>query len=141
MKKNDQHMSEATYVSRLRCSSKHLKSGQIIESDAPTDNHGQGMKFSPTDLLSTSLAKCMLTVMGIKATEMNKVLDGSTAKVYKYMASNPRRVQKITVILDMKGDSFTQKEQKILEKIAYTCPVANSLSPELEQDIRISWEE
>lgn len=130
--------STVEYIGSLRCQSEHLKSGQIIESDAPVDNHGQGMKFSPTDLLATSLAKCMLTVMGIKTQSMEGQLDGSHAEVYKEMASNPRRVARITVHLTMKGD-FTDDEKKLLEKTAFTCPVGNSLSPELVQDIRFTW--
>lgn len=141
MKKNKKApMGHVRYIGDLRCASMHLKSGQVVESDAPIDNHGKGMKFSPTDLLSTSLAKCMLTVMGIKANSMKKVLDGSQGHVYKTMASEPRRVAKIRVDLHLTGDEFSPKEKKVLQKVAMTCPVSNSLHPDLVQEISFFWE-
>jgi uncharacterized OsmC-like protein len=55
------------YIGDLRTSSTHLKSGNSLITDAPTDNNGKGEAFSPTDLLATSLATCMITIMGIMA--------------------------------------------------------------------------
>lgn len=139
MKKNNPPMAEVTYTGELRCTSLHVKSGQVIESDAPTDNQGKGMKFSPTDLMSTSLAKCMLTVMGIRTQEMEGNLDGSKAEVYKTMASNPRRVEKIEIHLHLPGERFSEKEREMLERVGLNCPVAKSLSPELVQDVHFDW--
>ena len=53
------------YQGHLRCEATHLQSGSIIESDAPTDNHGKGEKFSPTDLLCVSLGTCLITTIAI----------------------------------------------------------------------------
>ncbi len=58
------------YKGSLRCEAKHIQSGSILETDAPTDNKGKGERFSPTDLLCVSLATCIVTTMGIKATDM-----------------------------------------------------------------------
>ena len=140
MKKNDA-MSSVDYVGQLRCRSTHHRSGQVIETDAPTDNHGKGMKFSPTDLMSTSLANCMLTVMGIRTQQMTGSLDGSSADVFKVMADQPRRVQKIIVHLYLKGGGFSEKERKVLENVGRTCPVALSLSDSLEQELHFHWED
>jgi len=57
---------EIIYKGALRTEAKHLQSKTIIETDAPTDNQGKGERFSPTDLLTVSLATCMITTMGIK---------------------------------------------------------------------------
>lgn len=140
MKKNDA-MSTVEYIGQLRCSSTHHRSGQVIETDAPTDNQGKGMKFSPTDLLATSLANCMLTVMGIRTQQMNGSLDGSSADVYKIMASDPRRVKKIVVHLNLKGSGFDPKQREVLEVVGRTCPVALSLNADLEQELHFNWED
>ncbi len=55
------------YLGELRTEATHLLSGQKIITDAPPDNQGRGEAFSPTDLCATSLASCMLTIMGISA--------------------------------------------------------------------------
>lgn len=58
---------ESRYDGALRCSSSHGPSGSLLETDAPTDNQGQGERFSPTDLVATALSTCILTILGIVA--------------------------------------------------------------------------
>ena len=55
------------YQGDLRTESTHLQSGESYITDAPTDNEGKAEAFSPTDLIATGLANCMLTIMGINA--------------------------------------------------------------------------
>ncbi len=81
--------SKVTYKGNLRTVSQHIKSGNEFITDAPTDNNGKGEAFSPTDTVATGLASCMLTVMGIKAEQMDVNMEGTTAEVTKTMASNP----------------------------------------------------
>jgi len=130
--------SQVTYLGDLRTESTHLKSGDTYLTDAPTDNNGKGEAFSPTDTVATGLASCMLTVMGIKARDMENDLTGSTAQVTKTMASNPRRILQIDVILDMKGNC-DQRTQLILERVANTCPVHHSLHPDIVKNITFNW--
>lgn len=132
-------LSEVYYNGKLRTSAVHLKSGTKIITDAPVDNNGKGEAFSPTDLVATSLASCMITIMGIRAQKMDLNIDGISAKVKKYMASDPRRIAKISIVLDMPKVKLTQKEKNILEKAARTCPVALSLDPEITQDVTFLW--
>ena len=138
MKKSDHAMSELLYSGDLRVVSRHLKSGQEVHSDAPVDNHGKGEAFSPTDIMSTSLAKCMLTVMGIRAEKLGVDMRGSRARVFKVMASEPRRVQKIRIEVEMTAHC-RENQKEILEKVGRQCPVALSLHPDLEQDIVFIW--
>lgn len=126
------------YIGNLRTEAIHLKSSSCIETDAPIDNHGKGERFSPTDLLSTSLASCMITIMGIVANRESVQLEVS-AEVTKIMADNPRRVGEIQIELKVKDFNFSEKQKKILENAAYTCPVAKSLHPEINQKINIIW--
>jgi uncharacterized OsmC-like protein len=130
--------SKVTYLGNLRTENLHLKSGDTYITDAPTDNNGKGEAFSPTDTVATGLANCMLTVMGIKARDLKLDMSGTTAEVTKIMASNPRRISKIGVVLNLpfKADA---KHKKILEHTARTCPVLNSLHPEIEKDISFNW--
>lgn len=128
------------YIGNLRAESTHMQSNSMIITDAPVDNHGKGEAFSPTDLMATSLANCMLTIMGIKAnTEGMTGIDGTVAEVTKVMASDPRRVSEIHVRLKFPKNNYTEKEKKIYENVAHTCPVAKSLHPDLKQVITIEW--
>jgi uncharacterized OsmC-like protein len=127
------------YTGNLRCQAEHIQSKTQIETDAPTDNHGKGERFSPTDMLCVSLATCMLTTMGIKAADMKVDITNAKAKVTKHMASDPRRVAKIEVevFLPANGD---EKERLILEKTGNNCPVAKSVHPNIELVLSYKWE-
>ena len=132
--------SKVIYQGTLRTICEHLQSGQQIITDAPTDNNGKGEAFSPTDLLATSLAACMITVMGIKASANAWNIDDTELQVTKIMASDPRRVSEIIIELNMPRDrTFDDKTRKILENTARTCPVALSLHPDIKQNIIFNW--
>lgn len=130
--------SKVTYFGNLRTENEHLKSGNKYITDAPTDNHGKGESFSPTDTVATGLANCMITVMGIKARDLNVTMDGTTAMVTKTMASNPRRISKIEIILDFPA-GIDERSRKILENTGRTCPVIQSLHPDIEKHITFNW--
>ncbi|GAB5564410.1 MAG: OsmC family protein [Winogradskyella sp.] len=131
--------SKVTYLGGLRTESTHLKSGNSFITDAPTDNNGKGEAFSPTDTVATGLASCMLTVMGIKARDMDVDMSGTTAEVTKTMSSNPRRISKIEVVVHLPF-SADDKTKQILERTANTCPVHYSLHPDIEKDIVFNWQ-
>lgn len=130
--------SSVSYLGNLRTSSVHLKSGNEIISDAPTDNNGKGEAFSPTDTVANGLASCMMTIMGIKANGMEIDLVGAKAEVTKTMASDPRRISKIEVNFSMPS-GIDSKSQTILERAANTCPVHYSLHPDIEKVITFNW--
>jgi putative redox protein len=127
--------SKIIYLGNLRTEATHLRSGKVLITDAPVDNNGKGEAFSPTDLLATSLGTCMLTIMGIAANNHNINIDGTSLEITKIMASDPRRVSEIIVEFNMPQQNFTDKEKKILENAAYTCPVAKSVHPDLKQTV------
>lgn len=132
--------SEIIYKGSLRTEAKHLQSNTIIETDAPTDNQGKGERFSPTDLLATSLGSCMLTIMGIKARDMNISLEGTEVSIQKNMKSEPRRVGGIDVRFDFPASlALDDKEKTILERAALTCPVAKSIHPDIEMNVNFGW--
>ncbi len=127
---------KVTYKENLRTTCEHLKSGSQIETDAPTDNKGKGERFSPTDLVATALASCMLTLMGIAVQERDINIDGTTCDVEKIMAADPRRISQINITMMLPTDrKYSDKEKAILEKAALTCPVYFSLHPDLIKNI------
>lgn len=130
--------SKVTYLGDLRTSSIHLQSGSEIISDAPLDNNGKGEAFSPTDTVANGFATCMMTVMGIKAREMDVDFSGSTAEVTKIMAADPRRISEIHVTFEMNVQA-DDKTKTILERTALTCPVHFSLHPDIKREIVFNW--
>ena len=129
--------SKATYQGDLRTSAIHLQSNNEIITDAPTDNQGKGEAFSPTDLLATSLASCMLTIIGIKARDMEVDIAGTTAEVTKVMAVDPRRVSEVHIAITF-NQALDNKTQKIFYNTALTCPVAKSIHPDIIQRVTIN---
>ncbi len=130
--------SKVTYLGNLRTSSIHIQSGTEIISDAPLDNNGKGEAFSPTDTVANGLATCMMTIMGIKARDLQIDLEGTTAEVVKIMNAEPRRIGAIEIVFQMQGTS-DQKSKTILERAAMTCPVFLSLHPDVEKRITFNW--
>jgi putative redox protein len=131
--------STVVYEGDLRTINTHLQSSSQIETDAPTDNFGKGQRFSPTDLLATSLANCMLTTMAIKTRNMSIDLKGLSIEVQKIMKQDPRSVGGISLTYNIPAhlEKLGEKEKELLKDIAENCPVAKSLHPEIE--VKIDW--
>jgi uncharacterized OsmC-like protein len=131
--------STVVYNGDLRTTLTHLKSGDHFETDAPTDNNGKGERFSPTDLLATSLATCMVTVMGIKARTMGFDLNDIKIEVLKIMKADPRRVSGIELTFHIPGSlkDIDEKTKTILKHTGDTCPVMKSIHPDIE--VKVDW--
>ena len=125
--------SQIEYIGGLRTNARHTLSGNELITDAPPDNKGRGEAFSPTDLLATSLGACAVTIMGIAANEHGFNIDGTKIEVTKIMASNPRRVSEIVVVFNFPPNNYSEKERKIIQLSANTCPVFQSLHPDLKK--------
>jgi len=122
------------YQGNLRCQATHGPSRSTLVTDAPTDNHGKGETFAPTDLVATALGSCLLTIMGIVAERDGIDMSGATAHVVKEMAPKPtRRIGKLTVKITLpKERSLSEKDKAKLERAAAQCPVHASLHPDIE---------
>lgn len=132
-------ISKIKYQGNLRVASNHLLSGVEILTDAPLDNHGKGEAFSPTDLVSTALGNCMITLMGITANAHLIKLGKIEAEVHKIMENNPRRIKEIIIEMLIEDKGFTEKQKHLLEFAALNCPVAKSLSENLTQNVSFKY--
>lgn len=130
--------SRINYLGDLRTTSVHLQSGTEILSDAPTDNHGKGEAFSPTDLVANALGSCMISIMAIKSKDLNVDLVGSTIEITKVMQAEPRKIAKIIVVLNL-PIKVDEKTRIILERVAMNCPVLLSLNADIEKDVTFHW--
>jgi uncharacterized OsmC-like protein len=132
--------SSVTYSGDLRTLATHLQSGSVIETDAPTDNQGKGERFSPTDLIGTSLAACILTTMAIRAKDLELKLKGATCHTEKIMSAAPRRISILKIRFSWpESVDFTVEEQERLESIAWTCPVKESIHPDIKLEVDFNW--
>ncbi len=123
------------YQGQLRNKATHYSGAELI-TDAPTDNHGKGESFSPTDLLCTALGTCIITIMGIRAANLNVSYEGVKADVLKYMSLDlPRRVIKVKIKIDMPLNLKDAPERAEIEQAGIECPVAKSIHPDIEQEI------
>lgn len=129
------------YKGNLRTELTHIQSGTIIENDAPTDNKGKGERFSPTDLLATSLGSCMITTMAIRAADMNLDFENTRIDVTKIMSTDaPRRVAAVEIVFNF-SDKFkaTNEQKEQLDRIARSCPVEKSLHPDIKISVTFNW--
>lgn len=132
--------STGSYQGNLNCRLTHGPSGKVVETDAPVDNQGRGLAFSPTDLTAASLASCMVTTMAIVArNQLGFDLNGTRWEVTKEMSSNaPRRIVRLTTHIWMQL-AKSKDPEGLLERAARSCPVLQSLNPEIDKPIELHW--
>ncbi len=127
--------STVKYLGGLRTECTHLQSGTVIHTDAPTDNHGKGEKFSPTDLVATAYASCMLTFIGIFCAEHGYTFEKGDATVTKVMAASPRRIGKLVIEMNLAGNGWDEQTAEKVIRAGKACPVTKSVSEDMEIEI------
>ncbi len=133
--------STVIYEGELRTVALHNASGTRIETDPPVDNHGKGERFSPSDLVATALGSCMLTIMGMKAKDLNVDLRGTRIEIQKTMKPDPRRISGISLTFHLPpGLHLTEKNKAILQRAADTCPVFYSIHPDIDVQVNYNWQ-
>jgi len=130
--------SSVEYLGELRTRLIHFESGDTLLTDAPKDNEGKGEAFAPTDLVATALASCMISIMGIKARKNEIDIVGTKAEILKVMKSSPRRISRIEIEITF-PKSYNDKNKKMLERAAITCPVGKSLHNDIKQKITFKY--
>jgi putative redox protein len=125
------------YQGGLHCSARHDPSGATIQTDAPVDNQGKGEAFSPTDLVGAAMGSCMATIMGIYARKCGIALEGMRIEVAKEMTlSGPRKIARLATDIWMPAGLA---RNPALEQAALTCPVHQSLHPDVEKPVNFHW--
>lgn len=130
---------KTTYLGNLRTENIHLQSGSKIITDAPTDNRGKGEAFSPTDMLATALANCIMTIMGIKAMDNGIDIVGTEIEITKIMANDPRRVAEVVMHFKFPKKGYSDDEKRMTESVVGISPVPLSVHHDLKQTIRFNW--
>lgn len=129
----------ARYQGSLRCEAVHGPSKAALLTDAPVDNHGKGEAFSPTDLVATALATCMMTIMGIYAARHGVDLAGMSARTVKEMTTEgPRRIAALRTVIEMPLPA-DHPHRAAFENAAHACPVHKSLHPDVHAPIEFVW--
>lgn len=127
------------YEGQLGTSATHGPSGTTLRTDAPVDNAGRGLSFSPTDLLATALGTCAMTTMAIVAARHNIAFDAATGLVEKHMTTDgPRRIERVVVNLKLPA-AVTEADRPRLEAAGHGCPVIRSLHPDVKVDLTFDW--
>ena len=129
----------ARYLGDLRVECTHTQSGTKIITDAPVDNHGKGQAFSPTDLCATAVGACAMTIIGLYARNHGVDVTGAEMESTRSMSADPRRIGKVEVVFTMPDRPYSEKEKKVMERAAHTCPVHLSLHPDVEQVFTFKW--
>ena len=127
------------YQGDLRTTCTHVKSGTQITTDAPTDNNGKGESFSPTDMVAAAYGSCMLTIIGIYCSQNDLTFTEGSCSVLKNMEASPRRIGGLDVEMDLSGNDWTEEQQKRIKNAAMACPVAKSVSPEMNIEFKIKF--
>ena len=128
------------YTGNLRCETIHDQSSSVLETDAPLDNKGKGARFSPTDLLCTSLATCILTTMAIAAEERSWKFEGVVATIEKIMNQTPRRIGEIKIHFTFPELGYDDNMKEKIQRYAHACPVSRSLNSEVLQTVTFSFD-
>ena len=132
--------SSIVYEGNLRTVATHERSGTQIQTDAPVDNQGKGERFSPSDLVATALGSCMMTIMGIKARDLQLDLTNVKIEVEKIMKADPRRIGGVNLTFHFpEGFTADDKQRSVLERAAHTCPVIYSIHPDIEVKVDFRW--
>ncbi|MDH5609277.1 MAG: OsmC family protein [Cyclobacteriaceae bacterium] len=126
---------KSEYLGQLRTEATHVKSGERLLTDAPTDNHGKGETFSPTDLVAASLASCMMTIMGIEAQKLGFDVTGLSADTQKIMKNDPRTISAIRIVFHWPEPGVPTEKLAHLKEKALSCPVALCLHPSVRQEV------
>jgi putative redox protein len=123
------------YEGALRCLAVHDASGTRLHTDAPVDNQGRGESFSPTDLVATALASCILTILGIVAEREGMALEPCTATVHKTMTSSGvRRIALLEVWITLPA-GLSAEQRRLLQQAGEGCPVKRSLEGSVAMEL------
>ncbi len=122
------------YIGSKKVEMTHEESGSRMVTEAPKDNGGEGLSFSPTDLVAAAFGSCVITTIAIVAERGGIIVDGMHMRVEKHMQREPRRVGNMPLTVHLPA-RLTEEERRKLEAAGRACPVHRSLHPEVSAEI------
>ncbi len=121
----------------LRISFEDMQGNALLISDAVAASGGLGRYLCPTDLLGAALGGCVMMTLSIAAKGHSIDVSGMSMEIEKDMSDDvPRRVSRLGVRIFF-TKVLSSKEQDILRRAAATCPVKNSLHPDMEKQVEL----
>ena len=127
------------YLGQKKCELRHEPSGSILVTEAPKDNGGEGLSFSPTDLVGAALGSCIMTTIAIVAERGGVSVEGMYMRVEKHMNQDPRRIAQLPVEIHM-PEALQPTERQKLERAGLACPVHKSLHAEVQMPIHFIYD-
>lgn len=124
------------YSGHKKCDLTHPE-GATIRTDAPKDIGGDASAFSPTDLVASGLASCILTTIAMWGERNGLDITGASASVEKHMSTppSPRRIARLPVIVNIPAGAVPTDMRERMEKIGHSCPVHATLHPDVDAPI------
>jgi uncharacterized OsmC-like protein len=130
------------YLGDLLAEAKHEASAEKLLSGSYIERAGKltSKSFTPAELCASALAICAMITMGFHADNHKLDISGTTFEATPTMSEDsPYRIIKIEVTLNLPDKGFSDKDKASLERAARSCPVHNSLHPDMEQVIVFNW--
>jgi putative redox protein len=122
------------YLGAKKVELMHGPSGEVLITEAPKDNGGEGKSFSPTDLVAAAFGSCVITTIAIVAERSGMNVAGMHMRVEKHMQTEPRRIGQIPLVVHL-PEALADHERQKLERAGLACPVHKSLHPEVKAEI------
>ena len=124
----------ATAVQEVRQNAR----GRKVATDCPYT--GKGEELSPLELTGTGVAGCCLISMGTLATRRKIDLSGTRLEIELSWTEKMDRIGAIDLIFTM-ADNYSEKERKMLERAADSCPIKHSFHPDTKITTRFIYPE
>ena len=106
--------------------------------DQIEEEGGTNQGPTPVEILVGSLGGCVATMIGYYCTDKGIDFSGMVVEVDWVKEKNPYRVSEIKVKVNFPGET-DRKLQKILERVAHTCIIHQTLTTPPKIDINFPW--
>ena len=125
---------QVTYDGFQHCTALKQPQGKTAAMDCPYT--GKGEELSPTNMVGSGLAGCMLISMGTLAIRDNIDITGTRVDVG--IEGSESRLESINLVFNM-ARNYTKDERVKLERAAGSCPIKSSFHPDISITIEYGY--
>ena len=129
---------KVTFDKKMRFQVADEKRGISFAVDQPIDEGGDNSAPTPVEYYVSSLGACVGTMIAFYANSKNIDIEGLTVDVNFEKENNPYRVSKIETVVHYPGETDA-KLQRILERVAKTCIIHNTMHNPPELVFKFPW--